>query len=196
MENHEGGNKPEEVQVDEVKVDVNSLQEQLNQLKQTNERLLNESKENKNKYRALRDEVEVKQQKNLEEDERWKELLDIEKNKNHEITSKLDSMINTALKKEVQFEVAKYASDAYDLNDIVSNLPSDLVKVDKENLSVAGVQEAVAKIKEQKPHLFKPEKPAQMIGNRPTPGDMKPKTFKEMSSVEQDAELVELLKQM
>lgn len=194
MENHEGEKTPVEGQ--EQSVNVESLVNELEKLKQTNERLLSESKENKTKYRALRDEVEQKQHKRLEEDEKWKELLDISKNENHQLKEQLNSLKTNTLKKAVQFEVAKYAKDAYDINDIISNLPSDKVKIDDENLSVSGIDEAVSLLKEAKPYLFQQEAPARMVGNRPKAGDMKEKPFNELSAKEQDEQLIELLKNM
>jgi translation elongation factor EF-G len=151
-----------ETQVNEVaegqeqaqEIDVNALVARLEKLESTNERLLNESKQYKTKYQGLRTEVETKQKQQLEESENWKELLEIEKNRNFEVNESMKAMKQKVIKSNLHAEVARYAKNAHDINDVVSNLPKDLLNIDEENLRIEGIKEAVETVVKEKPYLF------------------------------------------
>ena len=137
-------------------IDVKALMAEMDKLRSTNERLLNESKQNKAKYQGLRTEVDSRQQKSLEENEQWKELLEIEKNKSFEVQEQMKSMKQKVLQSNLHAEVAKHAKNAFDVNDVVSNLQSkkDMLNIDEENLRVDGIKEAVEIVMKEKPYLF------------------------------------------
>ena len=76
---------PEELQV---------LQEKIDQLEASKQRILTESKDHASKYKKLRGEVEGKEKTRLEEAENWKELLDLEKNNSFELNEKPKSTLS------------------------------------------------------------------------------------------------------
>ena len=142
------------VESQEQTVDVEALMSEIEKLKNTNIRLLDESKANKGKYQTLRTEVDTKNQTDLESNENWKELLDIEKNKNHETSSKMKDMKQKVMQANLHAEVAKNAGNAFDVNDVINSLSKDLLQVNDENLRIEGIKEAVEDVRTRKPHLF------------------------------------------
>ena len=176
----EGQQTQGEAQETQVSVEqFNQLREQLEKFQSTNERLLQESKEYKSKYSSLRTEVESKQQAELVEKENWKELLEIEKNNRFEIEEQAKALRKTALKKELNYSVARHASDAYDVEDVINALPTDVVSIDEENLKVVGVEDAVNKLKETKPHLFRPKDVPAMMNSKPNIGATEKLTYEQ-----------------
>jgi len=162
----------EDVKTDETdtttqEIDVKLLMERMEKLEATNSRLLEESKANKSKYQGLKSEVEAKEKEQLTDNEQWKELLEIEKNKRSEFETQLKETKKTVLQKELNFKVASSAKDAHDVTDIINALPRDLISIDDENLSINGVDEAVNKVRELKPWLFDTDKKSGQASGRP-----------------------------
>jgi hypothetical protein len=178
------GQEKQELQTEDVQaeqqelnqdVDINALMARLEKLESTNDRLLNESKQYKTKYQGLRSEVETKQQKHLEENENWKELLEIEKNRNFEINENMKSMKQKVIKSNLHAEVARYAKNAFDVSDVVSNLPKEMLNIDEENLRVDGIREAVELVIKEKPYLFNTGVKAHGMSQQP-PAEYKQET--------------------
>jgi hypothetical protein len=135
-------------------VDVKALMARLEKLENTNERLLNESKQYKTKYQGLRSDVETKQRAQLEESENWKELLEIEKNKAFELETNMKDMKQKVIKSNLTSEVSMYAKDAFNVSDVINNLPKDILEIDDENLRVNGIKDAVEMVRKEKSYLF------------------------------------------
>ena len=148
-------------------LDVSTLMARLEKLESTNARILEESKSHKSKYQGLKSSVEEKEKAQLTENEQWKELLEMEKNKSSEFESRLRDQSKMTLKKEINFKVATLAGDAHDVNDIISALPKDLISINEEELSVNGIDEAVNSVRDSKPWLFKQESKSGMASGRP-----------------------------
>lgn len=162
---------------DESKVkpelDVETLMARMQKMEDTNARLLEESKNNKQKYQGLKSEVEEKEKHSLTENEQWKELLEIEKNKRSEIEVALKDTRKSVLQKELNFKVASIAKDAHDVGDIINALPRDLISIDDEALTINGVSEAVNQVRETKPWMFATETKSGMPSARPVMGNVK-----------------------
>jgi len=196
VEQHEV--KPEEgkeLEPQGPSIDVEALVAKVEQLEQTNNRILDESKTYKEKYRQLRDGVQKEKAVKLEEGENWKELLDIEKNKTHGLEESLNKYKKTSIKKDLQFQVAKHANNAFDVEDVIRSLPQDLISIDDENLTVQGVDEAVARVKEHKPYLFNSTTKHGMVNSRPE-SKPKDKTLDERINENPNEMLKEALGQM
>lgn len=175
-------------------IDVKSLMARMEQLEQTNQRILDESKQYKNKYRSLRDEVESKEKQKLEESENWKELLDREKNEKSQLAEMVKTYKSKTLKQNINFEVARLAPNAFDINDVINNLPKDMLQIDEENLSVKGIDAAVNYVKEKKPFLFNTKQASAMVTDRPN-ADNGQVSFDKLSKQDQDRLFAEALKQ-
>lgn len=165
--------------------DVNEVLARMEKLESTNNRLLEESKTWKNKYRELSSDVEARQKQELEKTENWKDLLEIEKNKRAEYEAQLRDTKKAVLQKELNFKVATAAKDAYDVDDIINNLPKEMISIDEESLSVSGIDEAINFVREKKPHLFVREKKSGMPSARPE-GTNGKQTYDDLSSAEKD----------
>jgi hypothetical protein len=76
-------------------------------------------------------------------------------------------MKKQTLRKALDFEVSKWAKDAYDIEDVIGSLDHDLVKIDEENLSILGVEEAVNTLRTRKSYLFNSGKKPSMVDDRP-----------------------------
>lgn len=155
----QNGNKPQ--------VNVDDLVSRMEALEQTNKRLLEESKHNKEKYVNLRSEVEQKEKVKLEESENWKELLEIEKNEKFELASKLKQYKKDSIQKDLQFKVASLAKDAHDVSDVIRSLPKEMLSIDQETGSISGVEEAYNTVRQQKPYLFDTQRKSGMTADRP-----------------------------
>lgn len=167
-------------------VDVEALVARLEKLEGSNNRLLEESKTWKSKYRTLSGDVEAREKAELEKTENWKDLLEIEKNKRAEYEMQLKDTKKSVLQKELGFKVASFAKDAHDVNDVISSLPKDLLSIDEESLAVSGVSEAVNHVREHKPWLFMKEQKSGMSSARPH-GQPEKKTYENSSADEKDA---------
>lgn len=176
-------------------IDVEALMSRMEKLEQTNARLLDESKSYKEKYRTVVSEVETKEKAKLEEGENWKELLDREKNEKHQIKEQLSKYKKTIAQKDLHFRVASVAKDAFDVTDVISSLPRDLLTLDEESLEFGGVSEAVNFVKEKKPWLFNSGKSAGQTGARPD-GNVKHQSLDEKITENPMGMLEECLKDM
>lgn len=174
----------EETQVPEI--DVQALASQVEKLTATNQRLLDESVQYKKKYNGLKTEVESRRKESLEEEENWRELYESEKKRVFELQDENHQVRKTALKKDMHFKVASMATDAYDVNDIISALPRDRMAVDDENGQVSGVDDALAWVRQNKPHLFKQNKSTGMSDQRPA-GSSGKRSWNEFTNEEKDA---------
>ncbi len=149
------------------KEDISKLVEQVGILKRSVEKHVDDNRLIKSKYADLRDNVEKENESKLTEKENWKELLDIEKTKRIDLESSNKQIKTQALRKELNFQVAKHAGDAFDVDDVISALPRDIISIDNDNLEVANVAEAVSLLKQKKPWLFDTRKSTGQIPNRP-----------------------------
>lgn len=149
-------------------VDVENLKKMVNEIKSKNERLENESKSYKQKFYSLREEIEKKEKAKLEETGSVKELLELEKNEKFQWKKQAEEYKRAILKKDLEFQVASYAKDAVDINDIIKILPTDLISVDEEKGSINGVKEAVNYLREKKPVYFSSKPNTGMVSGRPS----------------------------
>ena len=141
--------------------------DQLVQMKSTNSRLLTESKDNADKFRVLRDNVDAKEKKKLEVDGKTDELLAIEKNNVFKLQEQMKERSKRELQKDLEIEVARYAGDSHDLKDVVAALPLEMLTVDEESGEVSNVKEAVAKVREDKSYMFKSKETPTTVSTRP-----------------------------
>jgi hypothetical protein len=164
MENAEQHESQEDATIEQSTSNDNSdLVEQMAALKATNDRLLAQSKENANKYRALRDKADAEERLELEKSENWKQLLDKEKNENHELREKHNALKKAALKKDLDFTVANMIdaplSTGVEIDDVIEQvLKTGMVEVADDDSSFLNVKEAFDQVKNTKMFLFNPKK--------------------------------------
>lgn len=159
----------EEVEVKEAEVnpELEAIKAQIKKMEDSNARLLEESKGYKAKYQGLKSTVEENEKNKLTENEQWKELNELKENEIHKLTEQLKATESKALKKDLNFKVASIAKDAHDVSDIISALPKEFLKIDDENQTIDGVEEAINAVRTKKPWLFNTEKKSGMASQRP-----------------------------
>lgn len=198
MENVEGQNTEVNAEAEQPEVTTeqfNQLQEQVKTLASTNDRLLSQSKDWADKYRGLRDTVDSKEKAELEASENWQELLEKEKNERHETNEKYKNLKKSALKNSLNFEVAKYANDAHDVDTLISAvIDSGLIEVSEDETSFKGVKDAVENLRNDKVFLFKKEAPATMVNSAPHQEKPRQKSMAEFSDAEKAQALRDSIK--
>lgn len=181
---------PESVSVEEFR----ALQAKFEQLAGSKERILEESKGYKQKYQELRGTLEQKERSKLEEKEQWKELLEKERQDRMELEQRAKTLQKKAVLNTVNYEVARLAGDALDVQDVINNLKLNEDNVDFETGKVEGLSSQIDEIKQKKPWLFKTDVPRTNTSMPQYKGEA-PKDWKEKSPVEQNNELTDLLTQ-
>lgn len=137
-----------------------NYQAEIEQLRATNKRLLEESKGFKEKYKSVSEQVEEKEKKVLLEKGDLQKLLEMERNKLGEITNREQKLREEVLKTRIQSVVSKYAVGVVDLDDLL-NQPkySHILKegVDVESLTVSeeSAKTFVEALRKDKSYLFK-----------------------------------------
>lgn len=176
----EGTSTEKEMEVtNEISVPTqDDLLKEVERLRQSKERLLAESKAYKSKYQEMRSAVDKAEEDRLNASNDLTGLLELEKKKKEEAEEKYEKLRKDNYRKSLIVEVSKHAKDAHDVNDIFSNLNSDLVKYNEETNSFDGVKENIEQLRSNKSYLFgSNEIPGQASG-RPSPE--KQKTFEEI----------------
>ena len=161
---------PEEVKppnLEEMSEQMKSLQDANRQLAETNERILRESKTHADKWRQYRDAASDDETKKLEDEKNWKALMEKERGEKTLLKQSMEQLRRKTLKKTLDFEVARYASDANDVTDIINSLPSDLVQIDEDTMTIEGVSDAVNSLRESKPYLFKTAVTPETVNTKP-----------------------------
>jgi HD superfamily phosphohydrolase len=185
--------KPSEATMQDVMARLEALEQEKNKLESTNQRLLEESKKYKESYKAVKTEQEKAIESKLLEEKNYEELLKIERDRAKKLEEQTLSMKKSSIQKDLRFQVAQFADGAYDIEDIVSNLPRDILSVDQENLKIENVQEAVSKVRETKPYLFNAAKSTGMMGGKPSTDLGKEPSIDEMSRSDKIDLLAKLL---
>ena len=180
-------------QESQPEIDVKAMAERLQKLEATNQRLLDESVQYKNKYKTLRTEIEEKQHQALEQEENWKELYESERKKTSQTLDQLHQYKKTALQRDMHYKVAASAKDAWDVGDVINALPKDMLQIDDESNSVGGVDDALTWVKQNKPHLFKQHTGTGMSDSRPK-GNSGKLAYEDLNKDEKNALFAKSLK--
>lgn len=128
--------------------DYESLKKKFEELEGKHEFAVSESKKNATKYKELRDELDAKEKKKLEEDGETDKLLDLEKKKTENLERRL-------LHENLIGQVNKQAKDCHDINLVIKTKTfQEIVKKSEDGLSFDEVDKAVLAVREEHPYLF------------------------------------------
>jgi len=169
---------------DEVKqtetVDVNALMSRLDKLESHNANLTNDVKEWRTKAKAVKTEMESKEQERMHESNDFKGLYEKSVNEVAEMKNTLLNQKKVGLRNTFNYEVAKHAGDAQDTDLLIAalNSKSSSVAYDNENDSWQGIPDAITELRTEKPFLFKTDKPG-MVSGRPQTVPVKEQTLDE-----------------
>lgn len=148
--------------------DANELLKRVEQLEASKDRVLQESKEWKQKYWDLKNQSEKQQEEKLAKSENWKELLERERQKREQYEGQYQGLKKAVLQKDLHYQVAKLCPDAYDIEDVINSLPRDVIQINEQELSISNIDEAISLVKERKAHLFKKDKSLGQPNSRPS----------------------------
>ncbi len=182
-----------EVDVNKLQEQMAKMQEQLEQATSSKDRVLDESKNWKKKFTELKGQVDERESADLEKRKEYQTLLEREREKSANLENRIKGMEKKSQKQDLNFKVASLCPDAHDVADVIGSLDHTLMGFDDEG-NIIGIEDAVNKSREAKPYLFKKET-ATTVGGRPSAIKNEPVPFSKKSAAEQDAELIELLKQ-
>ena len=172
---------------------IEEMQAKLNQLASSNERLLKESKDWKAKYNGVKEEVTSTKKEELEREGRLSELLELERNKSHEIQQQVAKMKRDNMKAALKYEVAKHAKDAHNIDDIVRNIDIDMIDYNEDNNSFANVDMAVDAVRKDRTYLFLGKSAPSMPSDRPSANVPVEKSLEEQISENPNAVLKQAL---
>lgn len=173
--------------------EMNALKQEVESLRSSKERLLNESKDYKSKYRSLQSQREEQERTEMESKEQWKELLEREREEKQRLANEHKSLQHKNLMQKVQFEAAKLASDANDLDDVIYNLRLTQDDVNVETGEISNLAAKVDGLREKKPYLFKQE--IATMNNKVPHYKEQEKREEDLTAAEKDLELVRALQQ-
>jgi len=142
---------------------------ELSALRATNQRLLKESQENKQKAKSLLSEKENKEKDDLEGKEKFKEAYQMALKKLQDKDLEISKMRKVNINKTIDVELAKYASDAHNIDDVKKFLPVDLLDIVEENddIKIHGLKEAVDATRKERTYLFKTTSQAKVMTAKP-----------------------------
>lgn len=171
--------KPEGEQ--EQKINVDEISMELERLKQSNQRLLEESKTWKGKYQGIRSSVEQQETEKLQQSNDFKGLWEKSQKEIDDLKEMANSSKKAQLETSLKYEVAKNAKDADDMDILLAAIKakkSDHLGYDRETSKWQGVDSAIEDLRKSNPGLFVSDRPG-MINGRPQSAVPKEKTVEE-----------------
>jgi hypothetical protein len=174
----------------EAQQQVEQLLAQLDQLKKTNERLLDEDRKRKAAINLYREQAEKSEREKLEKDGDLAKQLEFERNKRSEIEQGYAHLKQQTLKSNIYNTFLKIANDVNDIDDLL-NQPkfSHILKdaIDEESLSVREdkAKEYYNEVLNAKPWLRKVNQKVGALTTKPSfVNDAPAKDFKDLSKDE------------
>lgn len=177
-----GGEGTPEIKLEEVLA-------RLQQLESTNNRLLDENKKFKTKYKETTSLYENAEREKLEKEGNFQALLESERKRVEKLEQESKEMKAKVLKSNVFLEVSKYAGDVHDLDDLLNQPKYSHIltsAIDSESLSVDGakVKEYVNEVLKVKPWMKKINETPTTITGKPSMTNVPEKKIEEMTSKE------------
>jgi len=152
--------KKDELVLDELpQLTAAELQDELEALRKTNSRLLDESKGNKTKYQTGQKQLEEFEKDRLKEKEDFKSLSE-------KLQEKLDAQNVRVAKARIKEAVAAHADGCSDIEALLLLGNHKMLSYDEDAESVGGVEDFVRAVKESRPYLFAAVD-KEVIHNRP-----------------------------
>lgn len=178
---------------------LEDLQKQFEQLKQTNARLLDESKKYKEKARSYEMEFEKVSEETLSKEKDLTKVLEAERKKLERLAKENKDMKQKTLQSNIYQTIAKYATDVIDVDDLL-NQPryGEILKkgIDADSLSLDEevAKEYVETVLKAKPHLKKQPEATTLLTKKPAydPNSGKLKSVDQMDAKEIEQTLFHL----
>lgn len=164
---------------------------ELEKLKATNERLLEESKKYKEKYRQVEAEFEKINVETVSKEKDVNKILEAERKKAEKIVNENKKLRAETLNSRLRSSISKFADDVIDLDDLL-NQPkfSDILKrgIDADELTVDDdvMKEYVETVLKAKPHLRKQPEATAMLTKKPGFSSASSKSLDQMTTKEME----------
>lgn len=149
---------------DESQTQENDLMAEVEKLRSTNERLLQESTKYKTRRSELEEykaQLEEYKRKELEQKGNFQEMLKMEQEKRLQLENELATRDKRLLKSNIFNAVANYAKDAHDVNDLLAQRDyASHIEIDEDTLEPVSesVHKFVDTLRNEKKYLFKGQK--------------------------------------
>ena len=157
------------VEGQEPSADVKSLMGEIQKLRSTNERLLEESKSHKSKYQEVAGTLDTIERERLEKEGKTDEILLKEREEKAKIMEDLKMIKSKTLKANVKNSLYSKAKDAHSIDDLLSLKQASMIEYDEETLEPVQdtLDQFVNLVREEKPYLFGSKKVAPMAEGKP-----------------------------
>lgn len=155
-----------------------SEKSELEMLKSSKDRILNESKEYKAKLKEASERLAALEKAKLEQDGNLQALLESERKKREEVEGKFSGLRKELLATKLKDTFARHAKDALDIDDLIANpITKTTVEFDTDSLDIDedSVKKAIDALREKKPHYFETKKPKAQANTTPTASVPEPK---------------------
>jgi len=147
------------------------------QLAATKKRLEDENSKIKSRAQEAEGKLSEAEKRQLEAEGKTQELLEKERSEKQELLGKLNKTSENVLREKLRTAVLKHATDAHDVDMVLKvSDHQDLLKLDKEALTVDGVKDYVGKVRESHSYLF--SKKSMDPGDNTPPGSGTKEEFK------------------
>ena len=147
---------------------IAEMQAQLDKLKATNQRLVEESSRFKESAVEKEARLEEIQKAKLQEEGKHEELLEMERNKAHQALQEAQAAKRNAMESRLNFEIAARAKDAIDVQDVIYNIKHDYLEFDDESQNFTRLMDGIEDVRSRKPHLFAKKNVVKTPSDRPS----------------------------
>ena len=144
------------MELEELKKELEEERTRAKALVSKTERLEEESKKFKSRAQDAEAKISDAEKAKLEEQGKLEELLAKEREEKSKLSKTLESRTQGVLREKLRAEVAKHAKDAHNIDRLLGvHEHRDLLSINEEELSVSGVEDFVAKVRETDSYLFR-----------------------------------------
>jgi len=159
-------------------VSVESLMKEIQELKASKQRILDESKGYKSKFQEASSTLDVIEREKLEKEGKTDEILLKEREEKSKLMDNLKDLKNKTLRANIMSALSSSAKDAHSIDDLLSLKSASMIEFDEDSLMPVKdtVETFLNSVREEKPYLFGSKRVAPMLDGKPSGEKPKPKT--------------------
>lgn len=170
-------------------INIEELSARLAQLESTNNRLLDENKKIKSKYRETSSAYENAEREKLEKEGNWQAVVESERKRVERLEQENKEFKGKMIRTNLNLAVSKYSSEVHDLEDLLNQPKFSHIltsAIDAENMSIddGKVKEYVNEVLKAKPYMKKLNEIPSTVTTRPGVQVVADKSTDEMTSKE------------
>jgi predicted nuclease with TOPRIM domain len=170
-------------------INIEELTARLAQLESTNNRLLDENKKIKSKYKETSSAYEIAEREKLEKEGNWQAVVEAERKKRESLEQENKEFKGKMIRTNLNLAVSKYAAEVHDLEDLLNQPKFTHIltgAIDSENMTIddGKVKEYVNEVLKAKPYMKRNLEIPQTVTTRPGMQAVADKKPEEMTSKE------------